>query len=72
MAGPWVVLTPHLNAAEVIILLVRTYHGEGDILLDGKSIRSPGTNPSALRARIGTVFQSFELLPHRTAPRSRA
>ena len=39
----------------------------GDILVDGTSIRAPGTNLSALRAKIGMVFQSFELFPHRTA-----
>ena len=40
---------------------------DGDILVDGKSIRAPGTDLSALRARIGMVFQTFELFPHRTA-----
>jgi glutamate/aspartate transport system ATP-binding protein len=36
----------------------------GDILFKGKSIRSPGTNLSALRTKIGMVFQHFELFPH--------
>src|SRR5579872_620657 len=40
---------------------------DGDILVDGASIRAPGTDLSALRARIGMVFQTFELFPHRTA-----
>jgi len=40
---------------------------DGDILVDGTSIRAPGTDLSALRARIGMVFQTFELFPHRTA-----
>ena len=40
---------------------------DGDILVDGKSIRAAGTDLSALRARIGMVFQTFELFPHRTA-----
>ena len=40
---------------------------DGDIVVDGVSVRAPGTNLSALRARIGMVFQSFELFPHRTA-----
>jgi glutamate/aspartate transport system ATP-binding protein len=30
-------------------------------------VTAPGTDLSALRARIGMVFQSFELFPHRTA-----
>jgi glutamate/aspartate transport system ATP-binding protein len=38
----------------------------GDILVDGASIEAPGTNLSQLRARVGMVFQSFELFPHRT------
>ncbi|HEV2180041.1 MAG TPA: amino acid ABC transporter ATP-binding protein, partial [Gemmatimonadaceae bacterium] len=40
---------------------------DGDILVDGKSVRAPDTDLSALRARIGMVFQTFELFPHRTA-----
>lgn len=52
--------------------LIRCINGletvdDGDIIVDGKSIRAPGVNLSALRARIGMVFQSFELFPHRTA-----
>jgi len=38
----------------------------GDILVDGVSVCAPKTDLSALRARIGMVFQSFELFPHRT------
>jgi glutamate/aspartate transport system ATP-binding protein len=38
----------------------------GDILVDGVSVYAPGTNVSTLRARIGMVFQSFELFPYRT------
>ena len=38
----------------------------GDILVDGVSVCAPGTDLSTLRARIGMVFQSFELFPHRT------
>jgi glutamate/aspartate transport system ATP-binding protein len=38
----------------------------GQILVDGVSVCAPGTNVSALRSRIGMVFQSFELFPYRT------
>jgi glutamate/aspartate transport system ATP-binding protein len=38
----------------------------GDILVDGVSVCAPGTDLSMLRARIGMVFQSFELFPYRT------
>jgi glutamate/aspartate transport system ATP-binding protein len=36
----------------------------GDIVLDGVSITDPNTNLPMLRARVGMVFQSFELFPH--------
>jgi polar amino acid transport system ATP-binding protein len=39
----------------------------GDIIIDGKSLSSPTTNITALRADIGMVFQHFNLYPHKTA-----
>jgi polar amino acid transport system ATP-binding protein len=36
----------------------------GDILIDGRSVL--GHNPDRLRQRIGMVFQSFNLFPHRS------
>lgn len=49
--------------------LIKTVNGlesiqEGEILVDGVSVSNPKTNLSALRAKIGMVFQSFELFPH--------
>jgi glutamate/aspartate transport system ATP-binding protein len=38
----------------------------GEILVEGLSVGAPGTNLSTLRARVGMVFQSFELFPNRT------
>src|SRR5688572_20310135 len=38
----------------------------GTIVIDGVSLTAPDTNLVKLRARIGMVFQSFELFPHRT------
>jgi glutamate/aspartate transport system ATP-binding protein len=38
----------------------------GEITVDGISVHAPGTDLNALRARVGMVFQSFELFPHRT------
>jgi len=38
----------------------------GEIIVDGISVGAPGTDLNALRARVGMVFQSFELFPHRT------
>ncbi len=40
---------------------------EGEIFLDGQDIAIPGLDPHAVRARIGIVFQSFNLFPHMTA-----
>ena len=37
---------------------------EGDIVVDGISIADPKTNLPKLRARVGMVFQHFELFPH--------
>ncbi len=37
---------------------------KGDITVDGISVGSPKTNLPKLRARIGMVFQNFELFPH--------
>src|SRR3569623_945611 len=40
---------------------------EGDIIVDGLSVSAADTDLSSLRSRVGMVFQSFELFPHRTA-----
>ena len=49
--------------------LIKTVNGlepfqKGDITVDGVSVGDPKTNLSRLRARIGMVFQNFELFPH--------
>ncbi|HEX7044269.1 MAG TPA: amino acid ABC transporter ATP-binding protein [Burkholderiales bacterium] len=36
----------------------------GEIVVDGVSVGDPKTNLSKLRARVGMVFQHFELFPH--------
>ena len=36
----------------------------GEIVVDGVSVGAPSTRLSALRARVGMVFQHFELFPH--------
>ena len=38
----------------------------GSIVVDGVVVTAPNTNLAKLRSRIGMVFQSFELFPHRT------
>lgn len=38
----------------------------GKIEVDGITVNDPRTNLSALRARVGMVFQTFELFPHLT------
>ena len=49
--------------------LIKTVNGlepfqKGEITVEGVSVGDPKTNLSALRARIGMVFQNFELFPH--------
>jgi len=49
--------------------LIKTVNGlepfqKGEILVDGTSVGAKGTSLNALRARIGMVFQNFELFPH--------
>jgi glutamate/aspartate transport system ATP-binding protein len=49
--------------------LIKTVNGlepfeKGEITVDGFSVGDPKTNLSKLRARIGMVFQNFELFPH--------
>ena len=49
--------------------LIKTVNGlepfqQGEITVDGVSVGDPKTNLSTLRARIGMVFQNFELFPH--------
>src|SRR6201987_2103295 len=39
---------------------------KGDILVDGIKVNDPKTNLPKLRARVGMVFQHFELSPHLT------
>jgi glutamate/aspartate transport system ATP-binding protein len=39
---------------------------KGEIIVDGISVGDPKTNLPKLRARIGMVFQNFELFPHMT------
>ena len=39
---------------------------KGTITVDGISVGDPGTDLPQLRARIGMVFQNFELFPHMT------
>ena len=49
--------------------LIKTVNGlepfqQGEIRVDGISVGDPRTRLPALRARIGMVFQNFELFPH--------
>ena len=51
--------------------LIKTVNGlepiqQGQIIVDNIAVHNPKTNLSKLRARIGMVFQNFELFPHLT------
>lgn len=39
---------------------------QGSIVVDGVSVADPKTHLPSLRARVGMVFQNFELFPHMT------
>jgi polar amino acid transport system ATP-binding protein len=39
----------------------------GELIVLGEPLTRPGVNLSSLRARVGMVFQSFNLFPHMTA-----
>ena len=71
--------TTHVGKGDVVVVcgpsgsgkstLIKTVNGlepfqQGEILVDGVSVGDPRTNLPALRARIGMVFQNFELFPH--------
>src|SRR3546814_5182639 len=57
--------------------LIKTVNGlepfqKGEIFVDGVSVGAPDTNLPRLRARIGMVFQSFELFPHLSVTQNRS
>jgi len=71
--------TTHVARGEVMVVcgpsgsgkstLIKTVNGlepfqQGLICVDGTSVSDPGTDLPMLRARIGMVFQNFELFPH--------
>ena len=71
--------TTEVSKGEVVVVcgpsgsgkstLIKTVNGlepfqKGEITVEGVSVGDPKTNLSKLRARIGMVFQNFELFPH--------
>ncbi len=71
--------TTRINKGEVVVVcgpsgsgkstLIKTVNAlepfqKGDIVVDGISISDPKTDLPKLRARVGMVFQHFELFPH--------
>ncbi|MDQ9171366.1 amino acid ABC transporter ATP-binding protein [Oxalobacteraceae bacterium R-40] len=71
--------TTHVEKGEVVVVcgpsgsgkstLIKTINGlepfqQGEIVVDGMSVGDRKTNLPMLRARIGMVFQGFELFPH--------
>ena len=73
--------TTHVEKGEVIVVcgpsgsgkstLIKCVNGlepfqKGSVRVDGISVEDPKTNLSKLRARVGMVFQHFELFPHLT------
>ncbi|WP_425917283.1 amino acid ABC transporter ATP-binding protein [Acinetobacter sp. TSRC1-2] len=73
--------TTQIRQGEVVVVcgpsgsgkstLIKTVNGleafqQGNIVVDGISIKDPKTNLNLLRSRVGMVFQHFELFPHLT------
>src|SRR5437868_3156125 len=71
--------TTQVSKGEVVVVcgpsgsgkstLIKTVNGlepfqQGEIVVDGISVGARGTDLPKLRARIGMVFQNFELFPH--------
>jgi glutamate/aspartate transport system ATP-binding protein len=69
----------HVSKGEVVVVcgpsgsgkstLIKCVNGlepfqSGDVILDGISLSDPKTDLPKLRARVGMVFQHFELFPH--------
>jgi polar amino acid transport system ATP-binding protein len=64
-----VVCGPSGSGKSTLIRCVNGLEGiqKGEIVVLGDSITGRGVNLSALRTRVGMVFQSFNLFPHMTA-----
>ena len=71
--------TTHVDKGEVVVVcgpsgsgkstLIKIVNGlepfqQGEVIVDGISVADPKTRLSKLRARVGMVFQHFELFPH--------
>ena len=61
-----VVCGPSGSGKSTLILCVNALEPfqQGEIVVDGISLRDPKTDLPKLRARVGMVFQHFELFPH--------
>ena len=61
-----VVCGPSGSGKSTLIKVVNALEAfqEGEIIVDGISVGDPKTDLPKLRARIGMVFQNFELFPH--------
>ena len=73
--------TTHVRKGEVVVVcgpsgsgkstLIKCVNGlepfqKGDVLVNGVSVGTAGTNLPKLRSHVGMVFQHFELFPHMT------
>ncbi|AOA59384.1 amino acid ABC transporter ATP-binding protein [Acinetobacter larvae] len=73
--------TTQINAGEVVVVcgpsgsgkstLIKTVNAleptqQGNIIVDGTSLNDPKTDLAKFRAKVGMVFQHFELFPHMT------
>jgi ABC-type polar amino acid transport system ATPase subunit len=74
-------ITMSIDRAEVVVVIGPSGSGkstllrcvnrletvdQGEVIVDGQSLTTPGIDVNAVRANIGVVFQSFNLFPHLT------
>ena len=59
-----------LRVLNRIYELYPNQYAKGEVLLDGENILTGGQDLNLLRAKIGMVFQNFELFPHLTVQRN--
>ena len=66
--GTWRVCGPSGSGKSTLIKCINGLErfDRGKIEVDGVSVGAPDTKLAKLRARIGMVFQHFELYPHLT------
>ena len=64
----WVIIGPSGSGKSTFLRALNQLEqiNDGQIVIDGINMYASGTNINKLRERVGMVFQSFNLFPHKT------